>query len=182
MAWGTGALNIDATRIEGETREAIATYIPEGQGDAHGLALTKYQQVVGETTLGRWPSDAVFNHDVDCTTERCGPNCAVAYLERQAEGVAKFFYCPKTSRRERDLGLPPKGNQHKSVKPLALCEWLYRLICPPNGTTLDPWCGAGSTGLAAVRLDGAWVGMDGDEHWLDLAATRMDALRRGDLD
>lgn len=70
LEWGTGAMNIDACRIEGEERDAIATWIPEGQGDAHGLALVKHQQVVGKTTLGRWPADALFSHSAGCG-DRC---------------------------------------------------------------------------------------------------------------
>jgi len=195
LSWGTGAMNIDRCRIEGEERDAIATYIPEGQGDAHGLALTKYQQVVGKTSLGRWPGDALFNHDEDCGERGCVVSCAVACLEREFEGTAKYFYCPKASRAEKDLGLSSKENKARGVKPIAVCRWVIDLLLPPNGLLLDPFCGTGNIGLGGIRLDGTpspgsqefdrtalrsfrFVGMDVDPHVLVQAQARWDAYLR----
>lgn len=203
LAWGTGAMNIDATRIEGEERDAIATWIPEGQGDAHGLALTKYQQVVGKTTLGRWPADALFSHGRNCTDAGCVEPCAVVNLEAEFEGTAKYFYCPKASRQEKEKGLPAGGNPHKSVKPVSVCKWVIDLLLPPGGVLLDPYMGTGSIGLGLVRLDGkpvgrapqnstgrlggqgptgrapysygSFVGMDHDARWVALAEARWNA-------
>lgn len=196
LTWGTGAMNIDAGRIEGEERDAIATYIPGGQGTAHGLALTKHQAVVGKTSLGRWPADAVFSHDEDCD-QGCTGGCAVAALEREFEGTAKFFYCPKADRREKDLGLGVKQNKAKGVKPVAVCRWVIQLLLPPGGVLLDPFMGTGSIGLGAIRLDGtsvrtsgsdgppairlagrhlgSYVGMDVDPHMVAQAQARWQA-------
>lgn len=181
LAWGTGAMNIDATRIEGEERDAIATWIPPGQGEAHGLALQKHQAVVGKTTLGRWPADALFSHAPGCDAgDRCVPECAVLQLEREFEGTAKFFYCPKASRGEKDLGLGAKANKAKGVKPVAVTRWVVQLLLPPGGVVLDPFCGTGSIGLGAIRLDGTsygrFVGMDVDGHVLGQAQQRWDAF------
>lgn len=162
LSWGTGAMNIDATRIESGERDAIATYIPEGQGDAHGLALVKHQQVVGKTSLGRWPADALFGHADECEDgSGCVPACAVASLEREFEGTAKFFYCPKADRREKDLGLGAKGNKAKGVKPVNVSRWVIDLLLPPGGLLLDPFMGTGSIGLGLIRLAGTPVGLDG---------------------
>lgn len=188
LRWGTGALNIDATRIDSGERDAIATHIPDGQGSAHGLALTKHQAVVGSTTLGRWPSDALFMHHYDCEGAVCHPDCPVGMLDRQdpdrRQPPSRFFYCPKASRREKDLGMAAKANKAKSVKPAAVTDWLCGLLVPPGGVVLDPFCGTGSTGLSVVRLaapgGGGFVGMDLDGHWLDLARTRL--LSAADLD
>lgn len=158
LTWGTGAMNIDATRIEGEERDAIATWIPPGQGDAHGLALQKHQAVVGKTSLGRWPADALFSHAAGCVDDRCVPECAVAGLEREFEGTAKFFYCPKASRAEKDLGLGAKGNKSKGVKPISVCSWVIDLLLPPGGVLLDPYMGTGNIGLGGIRLDGSTPG------------------------
>ena len=181
LAWGTGAMNIDATRVEGVERDAIATWIPPDQGDAHGLALQKFQQVVGKTTLGRWPADALFSHGSGCVGERCVADCAVAALEREFEGTAKFFYCPKADRREKDLGVGVKGNKAKSVKPVTVCRWVVDLLLPPGGLLLDPFCGTGSIGLGGIRLDGMgvsarFVGMDVEGRWLDVAQRRWGAF------
>lgn len=58
--------------------------------------------------------------------------------------VARFFYCAKASKSERD------GSRHPTVKPIALMRWLCRLITPPNGTIFDPFAGSGTTGEAAI--------------------------------
>lgn len=181
IAWGTGSFNIDATRINSGERDAIATHIPSGQGDAHGSALQKDQEVVGKTTLGRWPADALFSHADGCAAS-CVPGCAVAALEDVAPGAAKFFYCPKASRAERDLGMGHKENSHKVVKPAALMEWVVKLITPRGGLVLDPFMGTGSTGVSCVRLDGMvrFVGVDVEPAYVELARRRIGAAMAGE--
>lgn len=48
--------------------------------------------------------------------------------------AARFFYCAKSSRKERG-----ESNNHPTVKPLKLMEYLVKLITPPNGIVLDPF-------------------------------------------
>jgi len=186
----TGAINIDAIRIDSGERDAIATHIPEGQGAAHGLALQKEQAVVGTTTLGRWPANVVLVHH-DLCAKTCHPECPVAAMDAQGTGrqpPSRMFWCPKASRGEKDVGLGPKGNGHKAVKPLRLCEWLIQMICPPGGWVLDPFCGTGTTGMGVVRLaaqsrstipggrltiPGGFVGLDWDGRWIETARTRI---------
>jgi DNA modification methylase/transcriptional regulator with XRE-family HTH domain len=73
----------------------------------------------------------------------------------------------------------PRANPHPTVKPLALMEWLVRLITPPGGLVLDPWAGSGSTGVAVMRcaeLGARFLGfeLDGDGHdYVAIAAARM---------
>lgn len=182
LRWGTGALNIDATRIESGSRDAIATHIPDGQGAAHGQALMKHQAVVGETTLGRWPSDALFSHAYGCGEDGCVEGCPVGILDTQdperRQPPSRFFFCPKASRAERDVGLGHKGNTHKAVKPLAVTDWLVKLLVPPGGVVLDPFCGTASTGLSVSRLappshPGLFVGCDLELGWLELGRQRL---------
>ena len=42
-------------------------------------------------------------------------------------------------------------------------RWLVRLVTPPGGLILDPFCGSGSTGCAAVLEGFDFVGIDRDE-------------------
>lgn len=64
-------------------------------------------------------------------------------------GASRFFYCAKASRKERG-----EGNNHPTVKPLALMRYLVRLTkMPSGGVVLDPFAGSGTTGLAA-KLEG----------------------------
>jgi DNA modification methylase len=62
-------------------------------------------------------------------------------------GASRFFYCAKTSRAERNAGLPDLlVNDHPTVKPISLLRWLVRLVTPPGGRVLDPFLGSGSAG------------------------------------
>lgn len=89
--------------------------------------------------------------------------------------AARFFYCAKASREDRNIGcddLKAKpliwssgeqspgtfqspgtnrsaSNNHPTVKPTELMRYLVKLVTPPGGTTLDPFAGSGSTGRAA---------------------------------
>lgn len=81
------------------------------------------------------------------------PNAAV-YSDKGS--AARFFWSPKAGRDERPEHTTDDGRtvRHPTVKPLALMEYLVRLITPPNGTILDPFAGSGST------VEAAWLG-----HW-----------------
>ena len=95
--------------------------------------------------------------------------------------AARFFYCTKASVEERERGLdhlePANGerrNDHPTVKPLALMTWLVQLVCPPGGLVLDPYCGSGTTGLAASRLGMRFLGIEKDEAFVRIARARME--------
>jgi len=92
-------------------------------------------------------------------------------------GASRFFYIPKASRSERNAGLPEGvQNKHPTVKPIALMRYLCRLITPPGGFILDPYCGSGST-LVAGLLEGFQVsGIDNDLESCKIACQRMKAL------
>ncbi len=83
-------------------------------------------------------------------------------------GASRFFYTAKASKRERG-----EGNDHPTVKPLALMRWLVRLVTPPGGTVLDPFMGSGTTGMAAKEEGFEFVGVELDGHYYDLAQGRI---------
>jgi site-specific DNA-methyltransferase (adenine-specific) len=107
---------------------------------------------------------------------------------------SRIFYCSKAARRERDAGceqLPLKtldlfprarrqdraprraANAHPTVKPLELMRWLVRLLAPEQGLVLDPFCGSGSTGAAAVLEGRHFVGIEREEHYVRVAEARI---------
>jgi site-specific DNA-methyltransferase (adenine-specific) len=72
--------------------------------------------------------------------------------------AARFFYCAKASGSERD------DNTHATVKPLALMEYLCRLIKQPaRNLVLDPFAGSGTTLLACELLGIPCIGIESDE-------------------
>ena len=67
----------------------------------------------------------------------------------------------------------PNKNFHPTVKPVKLMQYLVRLITPPNGIVLDPFCGSGTTGIAC-KLEGFdFVGMEQDAEYCKIAEARI---------
>jgi site-specific DNA-methyltransferase (adenine-specific) len=89
--------------------------------------------------------------------------------------AARFFYCPKASKKDRNEGCEEleNGNNHATVKPTALMAYLCRLITPTGGTVLDPYMGSGSTGKAAVREGFSFVGIELDPDYYEIAKARV---------
>ena len=83
--------------------------------------------------------------------------------------AARFFYCAKASSKERG-----KGNVHPTVKPIALMEYLIKLVAPKGATVLDPFMGSGTTGVAAVNLGNRFVGIEKESEYASIASTRID--------
>lgn len=119
-------------------------------------------------------------------------------------GASRFFYVAKASKRERNAGLEgmeakqkyslessksdshdcfthgdknpciPQANNHPTVKPIKLMEYLCKLITPPKGTVLDPFMGSGSTGIAAKNLGFEFVGIEREPEYFEIAKRRIE--------
>jgi len=61
---------------------------------------------------------------------------------------------------------------HPSQKPWKLLAELIGKFTQPHDLILDPFCGSGSTLVAAERLGRRWVGIDIDPHWCEVARKR----------
>ena len=71
------------------------------------------------------------------------------------------------------------SNFHPTVKPVKLMQYLARLITPPNGKVLDPFCGSGTTGIAC-KLEGfEFVGIEQDPEYTKIAQARITNLKDG---
>lgn len=62
---------------------------------------------------------------------------------------------------------------HPGEKPPKVMEGIIRLICPPDGLVVDPYCGSGSTLLAARACGREAVGIDNDTRWVELTEERI---------
>jgi site-specific DNA-methyltransferase (adenine-specific) len=90
--------------------------------------------------------------------------------------AARFFYCAKASRDDRDEGLPiDQHSSHPTVKPTDLMRYLCRLITPPNGIVLDPFTGSGSTGKAAMAEGFRFIGIEREAEYIEIARARISA-------
>jgi DNA modification methylase len=79
---------------------------------------------------------------------------------------------------EGDSGNPygrwtPIKNFHPTVKPVKLMQYLVRLVTPPNGKVLDPFCGSGTTGIACKIEGFEFVGMEQDPEYTKIAEARI---------
>jgi len=157
----------------------------------------KTQNVYGAMRRGRGDEASAENENGGTVGFRMRPGA-----RRLDEGsAARFFYCAKASRDDRNEGtqeLPqklggmvsntsgqhmtrrdegydrkPQGNSHPTVKPTDLMRYLCRLVTPPGGLVLDPFMGSGSTGKAAVLEGFRFVGCELDESYLAIARARI---------
>lgn len=72
------------------------------------------------------------------------------------------------------------GNNHPTVKPVALMRYLIKLVTPANSKVLDPFCGSGSTGMAAVELGHEFIGIELDANYCDIASRRIEGWNKKD--
>ena len=170
LAHGTGALNIDACRVETTDSTRRNNVAPRFNGDsyANGETYAPAPWTSG-SDAGRWPTNVVLSHGEACADE-CADGCPVAELGEPARFFPVFRYQAKAPTRER-----PKvdGVAHPTVKPLDLMRWLVRLVTPPGGLVLDPFAGSGTTLEAAAleAMDG--IGIEREAAYLPLIAERM---------
>lgn len=189
LEWGTGAINIDGCRVgtDGGTTKANIRK-GETNGERAGMSLGKnisFRCDVATLDAGRWPANLI--HDGSDAVKELFP-------ETGNDSASRFFYaaphddgddlpinsapplhyCPKASKKDRDDGCEDLArNHHPTVKPTSLMRYLCRLVTPPNGIVLDPFCGSGSTGKAAVLEGFRFIGIDLSEEYLDIARRRI---------
>lgn len=223
--YGTGALNIKDCRIEGEpwvfgTQTDIrgGKYGDSRPSDGNVFAVN----VVGGQD-GRWPANLIHDGSEEVlkyfpsaqrqpsinTYGDYGPRSNFQPRQELDKSAARFFYCAKTSRLDRNEGcedLPdqrggmvsntsgqhltrrevdynptPVKNNHPTVKPTELMRYLCRLVTPKGGLIIDPFCGSGSTGKAAMYEHMRFVGIDMDQHNIEISDRRIKfALRNRD--
>ncbi|MDA8299335.1 MAG: site-specific DNA-methyltransferase, partial [Deltaproteobacteria bacterium] len=83
--------------------------------------------------------------------------------------IDKTFLLPKPTKKEKG-----KYNDHKTVKPLAICEYLIKLSAfSKNAVILDPFVGSGTTAVAAKRLGKNFIGIDLNIRYVEIAERRL---------
>ena len=149
--YGTGGINIDGCRIEGDTN--LKTRVRKAGsefGQKSGWNDHKNVDTIYDPSKGRFPANVM--HD------------------GLQEEWARYFYCPKVSKSERG-----KDNTHPTVKPQELMKYLCRLVTPKGGTVLDPFMGSGSTGMAAKDEGFEFIGIEREKEYFEIAEKRINA-------
>jgi DNA modification methylase len=67
-------------------------------------------------------------------------------------------------------------NTHPTVKPLKLMSYLIMLGSREKDTILDPFCGSGTTCIAAEMLKRNWIGIDNNQEYIDIARARISSI------
>jgi site-specific DNA-methyltransferase (adenine-specific) len=153
LEYGTGAINIDGTRIGGgEVRQ-----VPGDAGRKGSQSIGAFNGTDAYvTTDGRWPANVVLD------------DAAGAMLDAQTDGnTSRFYYTAKAGTAER------LGSKHPTVKPVDLMRWLIRLVTPPGGTVLDPFAGTGTTGQAAIEEGHPAILIEREAEYLDDIRRRL---------
>jgi site-specific DNA-methyltransferase (adenine-specific) len=148
-AWGTGALNIEASRV-GE-----AAYWPANVALSHAPdcpAALVDGDAAGPSRLFFCAKSSRKEREAGC--ELLPHREAMLYTGKR--------YSPRV-----------RANIHPTVKPLALMRWLVRLVTPPGGVVLDPFSGSGSTGIAAVLEGRMFLGVEREGEYVDIACARL---------
>lgn len=206
----TGAMNIDGCRI-GTTKNvpaSISKHVGRYDGVYEGNRDGSWGSEVGgvgsghDPNTGRWPSNVILNEEAGAMLDqqsgvsrsvksKRGDGIGVGYHGSDASwdtyrgfsdygGASRFFYCAKTSRKERSAGLDSKNN-HPTVKPIALMQYLVRLITPPNSVVLDPFMGSGTTGIACIQEGFDFIGIEAEEPYMRIARQRINHAMKPQL-
>jgi DNA modification methylase len=230
LQYGTGGINVDGCRV-GTEELAKPNGISKAYGGlTTGNFNGGVQEYSGSGAThynGRWPANIIhdgseevlagfpdskstggltkgFGSKTNPSTFSFGNELgAGAGGYGDAGSAARFFYCAKASKKDRDEGLEgfeerdgghyaqdewsrqnmgntPDAmrakvrNHHPTVKPTNLMQYLCRLVTPPNGVILDPFLGSGSTGKAAMYEGFNFVGFDLNSEYIDIARARIE--------
>ena len=69
------------------------------------------------------------------------------------------------------------GREHPTQKPVRLMEWCLGHV-PKAQTVCDPYMGSGTTGVAATRMGKAFVGIEREPKYFDIACKRIEDAQR----
>jgi site-specific DNA-methyltransferase (adenine-specific) len=187
LKWSVGGLNIDACRVStnGEKLD-VGGRGKHSRGEGYGFEpMGEFEIPEGQ---GRFPANLI--HD--------GSNEVVELFPNDAQ---RFFYCAKSSKSERNRGCegleerqyshdgrekPIENafqrnksvatNNHPTVKPIALMEYLVKLVSREGSTILDPFMGSGTTGIACKNLNHHFIGIERDPDYLKIAEARIHSI------
>jgi hypothetical protein len=69
-------------------------------------------------------------------------------------------------------------NSHPTVKPIALMEYLIKMVTKPGGIVLDPFSGSFSTGVACVKNGFGFVGIEREEEYVVIGKARLEQAQK----
>lgn len=183
---GTAALNIEETRVpvvEEGGRPNIIRATTDANRDKYGEWEIDGSQKSGETREGRYPTPVVLDAEAaEQLDEQVGDLEPGRYPGRgsgtdddlpHGGGPSRFYYCAKASQSERSMNGKVE-NDHETVKPLDLMEWLVRMVTREGQVVLDPFGGSGTTALAAISSGRNYILIEKDSDHVQTARERIE--------
>lgn len=225
LKYGTGAININGARVGMEVIPAQVRGVSK---------IGTFEGADGNVTpehTGRWPANLI--HDGSDEVLGLFPNTksGTGAIRKVAQGLfrlggdgkanieygdsgsaARFFYCAKASKADRDEGLEgfelkqtiggggtndpngndvcgkyqsvksPARNYHPTVKPTELMRYLCKLVTQSGGVVMDPFMGSGSTGKAATLEGFNFIGIEQDAEYIKIAEARINNRSQYELE
>lgn len=71
-------------------------------------------------------------------------------------------------------------NGHPCPRPLVGAEWFTKCFSDEGETICDPFMGSGTTGVAAVKFDRKFIGIEIEEKYFDIACRRIESAKRAE--
>lgn len=150
---GTGAINIDVSRIEIDERDA------------------------DPAASGRWPANVLLDSIAADLLDAQRPGSSRFFYVAKPSGSERDdgldSISPETVGIFGSRKPPTKRNVHPTVKPVRLMRYLVSLVTRPGGVVLDPFSGSGTTGVAAAREGMGFVGIERDPKFHAIASARI---------
>jgi len=106
----------------------------------------------------------VFNYELSKTWDS-----SKDALKNPGKQMRSVWAIPTTPKREKQFGY------HPTQKPLELLLRLVAMCSKEGDLVLDPFCGSGTSGVAAISLGRRYVGIDLNEEYSQLAKRRIEA-------
>jgi site-specific DNA-methyltransferase (adenine-specific) len=178
-AYGTGKLQIDACRIEnGTSRYPSNVIISE-----------EISNFLGEKALFYYcPKISIKERNLGCEHLEAKPQNSSGkgrtYNDRCRACRKKFIGSEKTrcqcppGAKKTDKKVYKNKNNHPTVKPIALMEYLCKLVTPKNGVCMDIFAGSGSTGIACVNSGFRFIGIEKEKDYFEIGEARIKHAQR----
>jgi DNA modification methylase len=190
--YGTGGLNIDSCRIsrgEGDRMEYGVDGDERNTTGDSGI-YGKYASVAyNPHEAGRFPANIVTVEQDGFFSSYCNVTpshlCHKASeqdrnsdvsgnrIEIQSKPARTYGVYKGTSEHPTNTETV-NSNNHPTVKPTDLMAWLICLVTPPDGKVLDPFCGSGTTLVAAKREKRNGIGIELEEASVEISRARVE--------
>jgi site-specific DNA-methyltransferase (adenine-specific) len=171
-----GGVVVSATGVRGvryRRQIELSTALDEDEKTA---ALDALDAMLADVGAGRLSDFRMVIRRQQRTTHSDAAAVSGRARELQQRGYYFLRYHPRGAKPPDVWDILPEDTQgragHFAPYPEDLCRIPLLTTCPPGGVVLDPFCGTGTTNLAARRLGHRSLGIDLSAEYLELAATR----------